>query len=1141
MPIFVYKMFIYTAQNWLFKLFKNQLNKIYKMKKIEIKKKNEEKKNIADKTKEVKKEADKKPTENKEKKRKDEEETFIEPGMLKDSGAVLLIIIGAFILYSITNPTNSGNVGLIIGNFLNETSGIASILYPIIIILIGCHIYKNFPKKVLYFYPAITVGLIFTIEILRCLLLEDITFLGSPCIIGNFFSNIIESAIGKLGAIVVLLFLALTFLLLFTGKTFKDLGKFIKEKYKLFLSFLKNTKEKLSVKLTEMKEKREEKKRQKEMEKAQKAEEKKKQEELKKQKEETEHLQKQENIIKYPKQEEIKNQIIEKENKYPEKQVVRASDYFKKNLNILKNQYQTEESSIKTLSNTNKQNTVLNRKNNYQDDYVKQQEARNKFLEQVKYNRNNENLDDFLNRKDKIQTSYTKSLQNNEFNSSVKNTAIRNDDYVNDYFNANENKNKTLEELYTSTNNEIKTTFSIKPEKKANVVFGTGSALGRTIMHLREDGDNKTFIQNKNDEVEAPKIIQNSVKEVIEIDPSIEKRQNFLEKKDDLEPALEKRMKFLQDDNVIDDSKETEDTSEQEATTTKKDFLLYRNERFFPKNESSSENTEENYLVQNYDESSEEIIDENYDETFPDESLPDLDTIFEEDEEDNNEINTNQRITNYNNLLKNSIAKAQEEKLNPPLVYEEPIEYFKPSLDILKDKPPIDLSEAFVDRSDELIEKLENFGVTAEVSDILRGPSVTRYELVLGDNIKVSKFTSLQPDLSVFFASKIRIEAPVPGKSCVGIEVPNKKIDPVYLKEIIGSEAFENRKLKIPIALGKDIAGDPVVGDLTKMPHLLVAGSTGSGKSVCMNCLITSILYNFSPNEVQMVMIDPKRVELSMYEGIPHLIDIKATPDYNIITDPKIAALVLNQMTETMDRRYDEFNRFKAKNIFEFNAKSPVKYPYLIIFIDELADLMMVSGGNIETPICRIAQMGRAAGIHLVIATQRPTVNVITGTIKVNVPSRIAFAVTSSIDSRTILDKQGAEELLGKGDMLYQPIEANEPKRVQGAYISTEEIEELVAFWQEQPPPNNMMPIDIEPPTQEKEEEKDSSKDALYDEALNIIMAEKYASVSILQRKLKIGYARAGRIIDQMERNGVVGPAEGSKPRKILIGPNAGS
>ena len=760
--------------------------------------------------------------------------------------------------------------------------------------------------------------------------------------------------------------------------------------------------------------------------------------------------------------------------------------------------------------------------------------------------KNNENIDDFFNKREQIQTSYTQNKQENEIKTAVSNSTIKNDDYLKDYFKQKDNRNKTLEELYgnneirtavssssTDKNNEFLNSYfkpqdnknktleelygnnqpqnnvSTKTEKKGTVVFGTGSALGRTITLLREN-DKRNPVENK-------------VKETEVVEPAIEKRQNFSEKveKENIDPALEKRIKFLQDDSEESEEKEINDPNIQQEEN--KDFLLYRNEKFFPKN--NEENNEEVEDIEN---------EENYEE-----SLPDVDTIFEEDEE---RRDTNQRIANYKNFLKNSIAKVQEERLNPPAVYEEPIEYFKPSLDILKDKPPIDLSEAFVNRSDELIEKLENFGVTAEVSDILRGPSVTRYELVLGDNIKVSKFTSLQPDLSVFFASKIRIEAPVPGKSCVGIEVPNKKIDPVYLKEIIGSEAFENRKLKIPIALGKDIAGDPVVGDLTKMPHLLVAGSTGSGKSVCMNCLITSILYNFSPNEVQMVMIDPKRVELSMYEGIPHLIDIKATPDYNIITDPKIAALVLNQMTETMDRRYDEFNRFKAKNIFEFNAKSPIKYPYLIIFIDELADLMMVSGGNIETPICRIAQMGRAAGIHLVIATQRPTVNVITGTIKVNVPSRIAFAVTSSIDSRTILDKQGAEELLGKGDMLYQPIEANEPKRVQGAYISTEEIEQLVAFWQEQPPPNNMMPIDIEPPTQEKEEEeKDSNKDALYDEALNIIMAEKYASVSILQRKLKIGYARAGRIIDQMERNGVVGPAEGSKPRKILIGANAGS
>ena len=1132
------------------------------MKKIDIKKNKEEeekdkKENNADKNKDIKKESEKKAEvskdnqqskESKDKNKKDDEEVFVSSEMLKDSGAVLLIIIGVFILYSITSPDYAGNIGLIIGNYLNETSGLASILYPTIIILIGCHILKKFPKKILYFYPLITIGLVWTIETLRCLLSKDLPFLGNPCIAGNFLSSIIESAIGKVGAITILLFLALTLLLLFTGKTFKDLGRAIKSKFLSFCDFLNDIKEKLSVKFEEIKEKQQEKRLQKQMEKAQKAEEK-RQKELQK------------------KQEEKANKVPKLEE--PNRSMFRASTYtpsVQKNINILQDQ-DTEEIYVQKAINTKRPitNNLNREQNKYLNNYLQQENRQSKinydYTQTQNNNRNseirtafsassmkknNENIDDFFNKREQIQTSYTQNKQENEIKTAVSNSTIKNDDYLKDYFKQKDNRNKTLEELYgnneirtavssssTDKNNEFLNSYfkpqdnknktleelygnnqpqnnvSTKTEKKGTVVFGTGSALGRTITLLREN-DKRNPVENK-------------VKETEVVEPAIEKRQNFLEKveKENIDPALEKRIKFLQDDSEESEEKEINDPNIQQEEN--KDFLLYRNEKFFPKN--NEENNEEVEDIEN---------EENYEE-----SLPDVDTIFEEDEE---RRDTNQRIANYKNFLKNSIAKVQEERLNPPAVYEEPIEYFKPSLDILKDKPPIDLSEAFVNRSDELIEKLENFGVTAEVSDILRGPSVTRYELVLGDNIKVSKFTSLQPDLSVFFASKIRIEAPVPGKSCVGIEVPNKKIDPVYLKEIIGSEAFENRKLKIPIALGKDIAGDPVVGDLTKMPHLLVAGSTGSGKSVCMNCLITSILYNFSPNEVQMVMIDPKRVELSMYEGIPHLIDIKATPDYNIITDPKIAALVLNQMTETMDRRYDEFNRFKAKNIFEFNAKSPIKYPYLIIFIDELADLMMVSGGNIETPICRIAQMGRAAGIHLVIATQRPTVNVITGTIKVNVPSRIAFAVTSSIDSRTILDKQGAEELLGKGDMLYQPIEANEPKRVQGAYISTEEIEQLVAFWQEQPPPNNMMPIDIEPPTQEKEEEeKDSNKDALYDEALNIIMAEKYASVSILQRKLKIGYARAGRIIDQMERNGVVGPAEGSKPRKILIGANAGS
>ncbi len=469
--------------------------------------------------------------------------------------------------------------------------------------------------------------------------------------------------------------------------------------------------------------------------------------------------------------------------------------------------------------------------------------------------------------------------------------------------------------------------------------------------------------------------------------------------------------------------------------------------------------------------------------------------------------------------------------------------YSLPPLSMLEGVDAPKKQKASKDYSNILVETLESFGVSVSVINIERGPSITRYELQPAKGVKVSRITNLTNDIALVLAApSIRIEAPVKGKSCIGIEIPNDRIDIVHVKEILASEEFRNKEAVLPLAFGKDITGKPIIGDLVKMPHLLVAGSTGSGKTVCINCIIASILFKATPEEVQLVMIDPKRVELSMYEGIPHLIDIKASGDKKIITDPKIATLVLHHMTEIMDARYDEFINYRARNIFEYNKKAPVPLPYLVIIVDELADLMMVSSAAVEKHICRLAQMGRAAGIHLILATQRPSVDVITGLIKVNIPSRTAFAVTSQVDSRTILDRVGAEKLLGKGDMLYLPSDAADPRRIQGAYISSEDIENIVAFWIQQPPPSNLIPINIEQKelTQGEGDSDDDSDDDLYSEALRIIMAERHASVSILQRKLKIGYARAGRLIDMMERKGIVGPANGSKSRKIMAGTEGG-
>jgi DNA segregation ATPase FtsK/SpoIIIE, S-DNA-T family len=447
------------------------------------------------------------------------------------------------------------------------------------------------------------------------------------------------------------------------------------------------------------------------------------------------------------------------------------------------------------------------------------------------------------------------------------------------------------------------------------------------------------------------------------------------------------------------------------------------------------------------------------------------------------------------------------------------------------------------DYSKLLEETLANFGVEVKVINKIRGPAVTRYELQPAKGVKVKKVTNLANDIALSLAAySIRIEAPIPGKSAIGIEVPNHRIDPVSLRDIL-IEGDYRRQPPINLALGKDITGKPVMDNLLKMPHLLIAGSTGSGKSVCINCLITSILYNCSPMQIQMIMVDPKRVELSMFEGIPHLVDIKLPGGKKIITDPKAATIALKNVCDIMDQRYEDFVEMKVRNIKEYNQKAEIPLPYIITIIDELADLMMVSSATVEQFICRIAQLGRASGIHLIVATQRPSVDVITGLIKANIPSRIAFAVSSQIDSRTILDRAGAEKLLGKGDMLYLPVDANEPRRIQGAYVSSEETEKIVDFWRMQPMPDNAIPIEISGDLDKRgriieggnTENDDEERDPLIDEAIEVIRSTAQASVSNLQRKMKIGYARAGRIMDQLEKLGIVGPPDGSKPRRINL------
>jgi len=424
-----------------------------------------------------------------------------------------------------------------------------------------------------------------------------------------------------------------------------------------------------------------------------------------------------------------------------------------------------------------------------------------------------------------------------------------------------------------------------------------------------------------------------------------------------------------------------------------------------------------------------------------------------------------------------------------------------------------------------LEETLASFGISGKVTHIERGPSVTRYEITPGRGVKVSAIKSLADNVQLALAAQsIRIEAPIPGKAAVGIEVPNSAVSTVGVREIL--DYLPRGEGKLFFALGKDITGRPIVGDLTRMPHLLVAGATGAGKSVCLNVILTSLLSTCTPDQVQLLLIDPKRVELTSYNGLPHLIK-------DCITDPKLAAGALYELTKEMDARYELFARAGVRKIEEYNQdRTDDRLPYIVVVIDELADLMLVAPTRVETSICRIAQLARATGIHLVVATQRPSVDVITGLIKANIPSRIAFAVSSQVDSRTIIDMAGAERLLGRGDMLYLPIDAPKPVRVQGALVTGDELERLCEFWRGQEDPANRIEIELS----EVEEDGRGPSDDLAFEAAKIIIERQMASVALLQAELKVGHPRAVRLMKILEEFRVVGPTEGTKPRKILVG-----
>ena len=482
--------------------------------------------------------------------------------------------------------------------------------------------------------------------------------------------------------------------------------------------------------------------------------------------------------------------------------------------------------------------------------------------------------------------------------------------------------------------------------------------------------------------------------------------------------------------------------------------------------------------------------------------------------------------------IKPKIQIKKPEAVAEPKARQELIigDYHLPSLDLLDAPPPLEARQIKEDLEASariLEETLEDFGISAKVTDIERGPMITRYELEPAPGVKLNRIVNLGDDISLAMkAQSVRIIAPIPGKARVGVEVPNMQSSFVYLKEVLSSSAFQDSKSNIPLALGKDITGQSIVADLDDMPHVLIAGTTGSGKTVCVNSLILSLLYKLSPNDLKFVMVDPKMVELMPFNGLPHLL-------CPVITDAKKAAVALNWVVNEMEERYQLLAKVGARNIEAHNEKVAEKLPYIVVIIDEFADLMSVARDQIENAITRLAQLSRAVGIHLMLATQRPSVDVITGVIKANLPARISFKVASKVDSRTVLDMNGADKLLGKGDMLFLKPGESKLIRIQCTLVGDKEIERVTDFIKKQAEP--VYDEEILKEQHKSANGANEEKDELYDEAVRVIMESNQASVSILQRRMRLGYTRAARIIDMMELDGLVGPFEGSKPRRILV------
>lgn len=685
------------------------------------------------------------------------------------------------------------------------------------------------------------------------------------------------------------------------------------------------------------------------------------------------------------------------------------------------------------------------------------------------------------------------------------------EEYLNDVY----KKKKTEPNLYSSYDIELK--FAKHSDIDAILNEIDDEKLPKSIEDIEDLEDFYNFDNQNNEELEFLENIKDLEKEDIEEEHKEEETIKYIENEDIQEQNIEKQ-----------DIKEDLENKEKEQKELKQENLNQiltnypKNEQFVHNNNKEKVLIDDKKYVQEKCKKDKDgfVLMQKQDTSYK----PPIDKIREEKFQETEPI----------------IIRAEEEKIVTKLEKEqdEKREYIFPKLEFLNKN--LEQSEDFNDielreNSNTLVRTLKSFNVNAQVINISKGPSVTRYELSIEDGIKVSKILGLSDNLALSLAAtSIRIEAPIPGKSAVGIEVPNKKVKSVFLSEVICSEKFQKFESSVSFGLGKDITGNVIVTDIANMPHMLIAGATGSGKSVCINTLITSILYKSSPDEVRLMMIDPKVVELSVYNGIPHLL----TP---VVTEPEKAAGVLNWAVSEMMERYNLFAKTGTRNLDGYNRireeNGQDKIPKIVIIIDELADLMMVAAKEVEAAICRLAQLARAAGIHLIIATQRPSVDVITGLIKSNVPSRIAFAVSSGTDSRTILDSVGAEKLLGKGDMLFKARDMNKPLRIQGAFISDKEVEKIISFIKENSSPNydNSIIEKIDSVSKDKNDGFSENSDELTEDVIAFLVRKGKASTSMIQRQFRIGYNRAARIIEELEERGIVSSENGSKQRDVLM------